>query len=327
LLFDHKEGAMNLQTETNTSDMPSRKAVRPPLGLTVIGRLAGLKYTIKSLPFKAAAAAVMIMLLGPAPGYPGIGGGQGDLAVPARSARANQAAPSFVQVRPDPAQAGPAEDAEDMDTELCRPEDTGPFRSPEQHHHQPAARAIGPDRPGQPMLLAAMGSQDGAPPCGKDGICNLAACSDDPDCPAGLPEHSSNGSGDDAHNQGGSGHSVWFSTGEPGFEGGHYCPPNGETCDIMVHWSVQPDKYDKWKICWKEYGSLFTNACDENQKIRKFENNFYQIPNLKLLQKYRIRLEGRKDKNDKWKCLAKATLRNISLNDTVIASAVPCLVP
>ena len=34
---------------------------------------------------------------------------------------------------------------------------------------------------------AAADSIDGPPPCGQDNICNLAACSLDPDCPNGLP--------------------------------------------------------------------------------------------------------------------------------------------
>jgi hypothetical protein len=35
--------------------------------------------------------------------------------------------------------------------------------------------------------LAAMDTPNGPPPCGSDGICNLAACSQDPDCPANVP--------------------------------------------------------------------------------------------------------------------------------------------
>lgn len=182
-------------------------------------------------------------------------------------------------------------------------------------------------QPRNPVLLAAVGTEGGPPPCGQDGICNMAACSDDPDCPEELPQNTNDGSGGSQHNEGGIGHSVWMTTGEDGFEGGHYCPPGGTTCDIMVHWSVTPDKYDKWKICWKDYGDTFTNACDVNQKIRKFENNFYQIPNLKVDHHYRLRLEGRKDKNDKWKCLAKARLRNVHLNGTNIGSVLPCVVP
>jgi hypothetical protein len=177
------------------------------------------------------------------------------------------------------------------------------------------------------IYLAAMDSLDGSPPCGQDNVCNLAVCPNDPDCPADMPEINRPGPTEPDHDEKGIGTSVWLTTGPDGFEGGHFCPPGGNTCDIMVTWSVQPDRYDKWKICWKEYGTAFTNACDENEKIRNFENNSYLIPNLKKDEKYRIRLEGRKDKNDKWKCLAKATLRNVNLNGTRVAGVVPCIVP
>jgi hypothetical protein len=36
--------------------------------------------------------------------------------------------------------------------------------------------------------FAALDSPDGPPPCGQDGVCNLAVCSQDPDCPNGLPD-------------------------------------------------------------------------------------------------------------------------------------------
>ena len=40
---------------------------------------------------------------------------------------------------------------------------------------------------GPPLQMAALDGVDGAPPpCGKDGICNAAACAADPDCPAGV---------------------------------------------------------------------------------------------------------------------------------------------
>lgn len=35
--------------------------------------------------------------------------------------------------------------------------------------------------------IAALDGIDGPPPCGSDGKCNLAACSNDPDCPADIP--------------------------------------------------------------------------------------------------------------------------------------------
>jgi hypothetical protein len=37
------------------------------------------------------------------------------------------------------------------------------------------------------VSLAALDTPQGPPPCGRDGMCNLAACNQDPDCPAGLP--------------------------------------------------------------------------------------------------------------------------------------------
>ncbi len=183
-------------------------------------------------------------------------------------------------------------------------------------------------RNSSPVQLAALDSPDGPPPCGLDNVCNFSVCSNDPDCPVDFPQQESeNEPYEPPHNEKGIGGSVWLTTGPDGFEGGHSCDFEKETCHIKVTWSVQPDKYDKWKICWKDWGDTFTNACDVNQKIRKFENNFYVIPNLKEGHHYRIRLEGRKDKNDKWKCLVKARLRNVHLNGTNIGSTVPCLVP
>src|SRR5688572_18828060 len=35
--------------------------------------------------------------------------------------------------------------------------------------------------------ISAVDSPEGPPPCGQDGICNVAACSNDPDCPKDLP--------------------------------------------------------------------------------------------------------------------------------------------
>lgn len=177
------------------------------------------------------------------------------------------------------------------------------------------------------IYLAALDSIDGPPPCGKDNLCNFAVCPNDPDCPAGMPEINRPEPTEPQHNEGGIGGSVWLTAGPDGYEGGHSCYFDANTCNIKVTWSVQPDKYDKWKICWKDWGDTFTNACDVNQKIRKFENNYYVIPNLKEDHHYRIQLEGRKDSNDKWKCLAKARLRNVHLNGTNIGGVAPCIVP
>jgi hypothetical protein len=47
-----------------------------------------------------------------------------------------------------------------------------------------ALLGFGPAR----ISVAALDSPDGPPPCGQDGVCNLAACSQDPDCPKNLPD-------------------------------------------------------------------------------------------------------------------------------------------
>ena len=178
-----------------------------------------------------------------------------------------------------------------------------------------------------PIRLAALDSLDGPPPCELDNVCNFSVCSNDPDCPADLPQQESESEPYEPPHNGKGGLSVWLTLGPEGFEGGHSCDFDKGTCNIKVNWSVQPDRYDKWKICWKDWGDTFTNACDVNQKIRNFENNFYVIPNLKEDHHYRIRLEGRKDSNEKWKCLIKTRLRNVHLNGTNIGDTVPCIVP
>ena len=99
-----------------------------------------------------------------------------------------------------------------------------------------------------------------------------------------------------------------------GDQAGHFCPPGGTTCDIKVYWSVSDaDKYDKWKICWKkkESSTWGKDHCDYNSKTRKIENNFYVIPDLEIGEDYRLKLEGRKAKNGKWKCLLKVVLRSV----------------
>ncbi len=100
-----------------------------------------------------------------------------------------------------------------------------------------------------------------------------------------------------------------------GDQAGHFCPPDGTTCDIKVYWSVSDEeKYDKWKICWKKKQSSTwgKDHCDYNSKVRKIENRFYVIPDLEIGEDYRLKLEGRKAKNGKWKCLLKVVLRNVN---------------
>jgi hypothetical protein len=213
-----------------------------------------------------------------------------------------------------------------IDANRCLHTDSKQPMGLEQEIPQQAEHAVIQQQNPGLIYLAALDSIDGPPPCGKDNLCNFAVCPNDPDCPADMPEINRPEPTEPQHDEKALGTSVWLTTGLDGSAGGHFCPPGGNTCDIMVHWSVAPDRYDKWKICWKEFGTEFTDACDENQKIRNFENNFFLIPNLKTDGKYRIRLEGRKDSNDKWKCLTKATLESIGYGPWLHA-VVPCIVP
>ncbi len=108
--------------------------------------------------------------------------------------------------------------------------------------------------------------------------------------------------------------SRWFYIRGAGDQAGHFCPPGGSTCDIKVYWSVSnADTYDKWKICWKkkESASWGRDHCDDRSKTRKIENNFCVIPDLEIGEDYRLKLEGRKEKNGNWKCLLKVILRDV----------------
>jgi hypothetical protein len=41
-------------------------------------------------------------------------------------------------------------------------------------------------RQGAIVRLAALDGLNGPAPCGKDNVCNIAACKQDPDCPEGM---------------------------------------------------------------------------------------------------------------------------------------------
>lgn len=47
------------------------------------------------------------------------------------------------------------------------------------------------EQPKKVVEIAALDSPSGPPPCGQDGVCNAAACAQDPDCPKKLPGKSS----------------------------------------------------------------------------------------------------------------------------------------
>jgi hypothetical protein len=51
----------------------------------------------------------------------------------------------------------------------------------------PSAAPLAAPASPPPLMLAAVDSPEGPPPCGRDGICNIAACASDPDCPDDLP--------------------------------------------------------------------------------------------------------------------------------------------
>jgi hypothetical protein len=87
-----------------------------------------------------------------------------------------------------------------------------------------------------------------------------------------------------------------------------------ETCAIELAWTVSnEDKFDKWKICWKpkESATWLDDHCEYNSKIRKIDNNFYAIPDLKLAADYRVKLEARRESNGHWTCVHKTMIRNV----------------
>jgi hypothetical protein len=53
------------------------------------------------------------------------------------------------------------------------------------------------------------------------------------------------------------------------------------TCTVELAWTVsKEDKFDKWKICWKEReaSSWLDDHCEYHSKVRSIENNFYPSP-------------------------------------------------
>jgi hypothetical protein len=86
------------------------------------------------------------------------------------------------------------------------------------------------------------------------------------------------------------------------------------TCTVEIAWSVSnEDKFDKWKICWKpkDATTWLDDHCNYHSRLVDIENNFYAIPGLDLGGYYRVKLEGRRDRNGNWTCVHKSMLRSV----------------
>jgi len=83
--------------------------------------------------------------------------------------------------------------------------------------------------------------------------------------------------------------------------------------DVEVGWSPgKPEKYEKWKICWRDKADSDKNPCDFNSKVREFENNHWVFRGLTWdgdKTVYRLRLEGLKERNDHWTLLGWVCLK------------------
>jgi hypothetical protein len=86
------------------------------------------------------------------------------------------------------------------------------------------------------------------------------------------------------------------------------------TCTIEIAWSVsKEDRFDKWKICWKPKDSTtwLDDHCNYHSRLVDIEDDVYAIPDLKLGEYYRIKLEGRRERSGNWTCLHKAMIRSV----------------
>jgi hypothetical protein len=87
-----------------------------------------------------------------------------------------------------------------------------------------------------------------------------------------------------------------------------------ETCAIEIAWSVgNADRFEKWKICWKpkDFSTWLDDHCSYHSRLVDIEDDAYAIPGLDLGGYYRIKLEGRRERNGKWTCLHKAMIRSV----------------
>lgn len=87
-----------------------------------------------------------------------------------------------------------------------------------------------------------------------------------------------------------------------------------DTCDVEIGWSVSNvDRFNKWKICWKEQESStwLDDHCAYHSRLVDIEDDSYVIPDLAIGGYYRIKLEGRRERNDKWTCVQKGLIRAV----------------
>jgi len=106
--------------------------------------------------------------------------------------------------------------------------------------------------------------------------------------------------------------SKWFYTGEG--SSWHVCDAEAKHCDIKIKWSISnEDKYDKWRICWKpkESGTWLDDHCDYHSLNVPIDANEAVLPSLSMELDYRIKLEGRKDRNEKWVCVLKGIITSV----------------
>ena len=87
------------------------------------------------------------------------------------------------------------------------------------------------------------------------------------------------------------------------------------TCAVEIAWSVSNE--DKFENSGRSAGSRKTRRPGSTitariiQALVDIEDNFYAIPDLDLGGYYRVKLEGRREGNDKWTCVHKSMIRSV----------------
>jgi hypothetical protein len=89
---------------------------------------------------------------------------------------------------------------------------------------------------------------------------------------------------------------------------------NTRTCSVEVAWSVSnEDRFEKWKICWKpkDSSTWLDDHCSYHSRLVDIEDHSYAIPGLEIGGYYRIKLEGRRERNGNWTCVHKSMIRAV----------------